>query len=1159
MRDALSCDAPSCCPGPELLLLLAEGCDELLEGEDPRALREHLAGCPRCQAAQAALDGALAAPALPFDPLDLLPAIREQLQAAPAPAAAEEPALAGVRLLCTYCKDALAPLEVVYCAGCLAPHHGDCFAEHGRCSAPGCEGQRVVRAHEAPLPARRRSPLWIGLGLVACAGSVAALAGGGARALWRPGASTVAAAPPREPAPERSPSPSPPAPAPAPSPGPELAPAAAEGLVTRAYDVADLLGPADPDHGPELARQVQRRLESQQVSLNFQGTPLGQVVGFLQDITGLDIALSPEVDPELPVELRLRDVLLRDGLRLIVEQTGVTYSQVQSAILITPPVGRRVRTLPAHPPLRPRQPGLSVGGLLDLARGAVGHGRPNALRPPAALDLDERAKHLVATLPEPEHAALVALLQHLRPTELVAPFRDAWFAPAPRAPEPARARALAHWARLQRAADATYEGRSACDVLADLAARVEVPLRIRPAARAELERAGSGEGAAARARATRPALRLRGSSVAAALELVLSFHDGLVFDVDRDGVLVRLGASAPDEQLLEEAAGDALSTQGAEVLLIAQRAPQVELPAGQATVRELLDLVRDASGQNLVLSRAAQASAGRSLDLGPEPRKWGALDALEQILRPVSLGLRVREGVLQVVPRREASLRPERADAIAALQTRVVCAEPAVGLSVGELAGALERATGAQVVLSLPAADLATRLLLPAGADVSAALELASGQGGLSWSWAWCGERPVLAIGRGAPAPDLVSLCERLDPAAQDAPRPGAPVAVERAVAQREAALRAALIGLAALREQAGAADLRARLEAGLGAARVAAAGLDDARAAQRALAPRPPEAARGDDLTPALFAELQRVRASQRALVRRRDVERVAEEDRLRVERDTQLEEARESSRRRLLRDRLHALLPYGGSLPELDLLRARLAQEPYEQVAPRGFGPLLEAAAAAASARLDAGIDALCALDALVVERGGHLQVAWTGPGSLATRAGLKPDFPGERLLACGGQPVTRLLELVDRLGAATLAGRKAELEVQDLHGARRVLRLALRPAPEGQEGGLGAQLDPSLGVTSAPAGSPLRAGDQVLALDGVSFRVRRRLAGYVAHLRRGEEVTLRVRRAGQELDLRLRLGEQSPWELAWAREPYDVPQRELLATEAAAGELR
>ncbi|MBX3466245.1 MAG: hypothetical protein KF878_05025, partial [Planctomycetes bacterium] len=136
------------CPGPDLLLLLREG---LLDDDDgdAGAVVEHVDGCDRCQAAQAALARALEAPPLPFDPEAELPAVLERIEALEAAAAAAAPPPT-VRLRCTFCHDALEVERTLYCAACLAAHHGECFAEHGRCAAPGCEGRRVVRTSEPP-------------------------------------------------------------------------------------------------------------------------------------------------------------------------------------------------------------------------------------------------------------------------------------------------------------------------------------------------------------------------------------------------------------------------------------------------------------------------------------------------------------------------------------------------------------------------------------------------------------------------------------------------------------------------------------------------------------------------------------------------------------------------------------------------------------------------------------------------------------------------------------------------------------------------------------------------------------------------------------------------------------------------------------------------
>lgn len=66
----------------------------------------------------------------------------------PAPAPVEVREVTGISIRCAYCHGALARDEASFCAACLAPHHDECWVEHGRCTAPGCAETRVVRPRE---------------------------------------------------------------------------------------------------------------------------------------------------------------------------------------------------------------------------------------------------------------------------------------------------------------------------------------------------------------------------------------------------------------------------------------------------------------------------------------------------------------------------------------------------------------------------------------------------------------------------------------------------------------------------------------------------------------------------------------------------------------------------------------------------------------------------------------------------------------------------------------------------------------------------------------------------------------------------------------------------------------------------------------------------
>ncbi len=146
-----------------------------LESAAETEARAHLKGCERCDARREDLVGTVrllggidAAEIAP--PPALWEAVAARIEGRPAPGTA-------VTIACAFCKGKLARMGAVYCAACIAPHHEDCWDEHGKCAA--CSAREHVKASVTVKPARRRQPGWLVVvaGALAGAGAVAALQG----------------------------------------------------------------------------------------------------------------------------------------------------------------------------------------------------------------------------------------------------------------------------------------------------------------------------------------------------------------------------------------------------------------------------------------------------------------------------------------------------------------------------------------------------------------------------------------------------------------------------------------------------------------------------------------------------------------------------------------------------------------------------------------------------------------------------------------------------------------------------------------------------------------------------------------------------------------------------------------------------------------------
>lgn len=81
-----------------------------------------------------------------------------------------------VTLACRFCHDPLARGAAVFCAGCLAPHHADCWREHGRCTVLGCGETRSIRPGTGEPPRRPAPAIAAGAALLLVAFGAGGLA-----------------------------------------------------------------------------------------------------------------------------------------------------------------------------------------------------------------------------------------------------------------------------------------------------------------------------------------------------------------------------------------------------------------------------------------------------------------------------------------------------------------------------------------------------------------------------------------------------------------------------------------------------------------------------------------------------------------------------------------------------------------------------------------------------------------------------------------------------------------------------------------------------------------------------------------------------------------------------------------------------------------------
>ena len=84
--------------------------------------------------------------------------------------------------------------------------------------------------------------------------------------------------------------------------------------------------------------EIKNRLDSQQISLNFDGTPFNEAIDFLRDITGLNYVVTRDakdlIDNEgVEVSLRLKNISLKNALNLILNSNESLQWRIENGVI----------------------------------------------------------------------------------------------------------------------------------------------------------------------------------------------------------------------------------------------------------------------------------------------------------------------------------------------------------------------------------------------------------------------------------------------------------------------------------------------------------------------------------------------------------------------------------------------------------------------------------------------------------------------------------------------------------------------------------------------------------------------------------------------------------------------------------------------------------
>ncbi|MDF1665270.1 MAG: hypothetical protein P1V97_26140 [Planctomycetota bacterium] len=739
------------CPGTDLLLLLDH---DLIEDTDTQSdLTNHVESCAQCQSRRGQLSIVKVETPLAAAPFGFFQRISDQIERDRIEAEQRPESLVHIKLQCTFCKDKLESKSSVYCGSCLAPYHKDCFAEYGRCAVQGCEEKRFVQT-QLTVPKPRRIWPFAVMALCSVAGGMAAYTSfAGDPETARVEKPTVAARAPivsryKDEIVDYDLSSS-----------PTIAMAFTKSGKSidllkeqrenqfRIFDVKDLVSARELSIGSSGIEEMPfeivddashfidingknswitdylKAFRYRKLTINFSGTPLTDVIAFLQDITGLNIVISGEVPSEkLFVNLSLREIFLRDAFYNILSQSGLSATlKNESLVIHKNSATHRAWVDQFRNVKNARKAGFSYSSTMspqEIVAHVVRETGEKNWKKPTEINYDSLG--IIIAKNKPVLLNKVAKsLRALRLNKEDPKSQKYWFQ------ETTSIVLSPSQIRIYDAIDLldstrinlNFSETQLKDIVSALNDLMKGQLRFRldPALRSTK---------------TQISYNAQNVSLTDAMTIITKLSD-TAFDVDRLGICLRSTRSPNLENMLLRGSSQLFAKGSDDTELHRRlRTQRIDLNFDETPIEDCLNFLRDITGLNIVVSRNAQtAIRQKKLKASIRLKSVALTNALNLILNQGVLSWQTLHGVLIIVPRSEQSISAKFKRKIPTIRSLIFNKKPFVGRSLGDFARQLEKATRLHVVFP-EGVQSPARVTIPVGSSVGEALAHIESQAG---------------------------------------------------------------------------------------------------------------------------------------------------------------------------------------------------------------------------------------------------------------------------------------------------------------------------------------------------------------------------------------------------------------------------------------------